>query len=168
MEECKFGRNVGFLLRDTARLMRRSFNRRVQHLGLTQVQWQALFHISRNEGLTQVALADILEIQPITVARLIDRFEADGLVERRHDPKDRRAFNLHLAIESGPVLDELRSCGQTTRSNALRGFTEKQREEFINSLLLLRENILEDLATTEANPTTSKTTAPKADEKEGK
>src|SRR3546814_4821449 len=84
-------RSLGFLLNDVSRLMRRNLNRRVQALGLTQSQWRALAYLSRQEGINQVTLADTLEVQPITLARLIDRLEAAGWVERRRHPSDRRA-----------------------------------------------------------------------------
>ena len=91
---------VGALLVEVGRLLRRNFNRRAQELGLTQAQWQALAHLSRKQGINQACLADLLEVQPITLARLIDRLAAAGWVERRPDPADRRAQRLYLT--TGP------------------------------------------------------------------
>src|SRR5687767_13222468 len=93
-------RSLGFLVADVARLLRRSMDRRLQALGLTQAQWRAIIHLSRNEGMTQATLAESLEIQPITLTRLIDRMESAGWVERRMHPLDRRAVQLYLTSQS--------------------------------------------------------------------
>ena len=84
-------KSFGFLLYDAARLLRRDFERRAKQLGLTRAQWSVLAHLARNEGTNQAAAADVLEIEPITLVRLLDRLEAAGWVERRPDPNDRRA-----------------------------------------------------------------------------
>lgn len=138
-------KSFGFLLQDTARLMRRNFNRRIQEegLGLTQAQWQALAHISAREGLSQTALADILEAQPITVARLIDRMEAAGWVERRPDPNDRRAVCLYLQRKAQPILNRMWQLAAETRAEATKGFTEKERELLIDVLMRMRQNLCE-------------------------
>src|SRR5688572_2340747 len=93
-------RSLGVLIGDVARALRRNFDRRLQSLGLTQAQWRAIVHVKRMEGMSQVALADCLEAQPITVARLIDRMESAGWIERRSDPLDRRAVRLYLTTKS--------------------------------------------------------------------
>jgi DNA-binding MarR family transcriptional regulator len=100
-------RSLGFLLTETARLIRRNFDRRVQPLGLTQTQWRAIAHLKHNEGIKQATLAEILEVQPITLARLIDRMERDGWVERRPDPNDRRAVQLFLTDKVEPVVAQM-------------------------------------------------------------
>ena len=96
--------NLGFLIGDVTRLYRREFDRRVAHLGLTRVQWRALRRIERVEGLTQVALAEDLELAPIAVGRVLDRLEKAGFIERRPDPADRRCWRLHLAPGSAMVM----------------------------------------------------------------
>ena len=80
-------------------------DRRLQSLGLTQAQWRAIVHLSRSEGMTQATLAESLEIQPITLTRLIDRMESAGWVERRTHPLDRRAVQLYLTPQSQPILE---------------------------------------------------------------
>src|SRR5262245_20281690 len=115
---------IGFLLHDAARLMRRDFERRARPLGLTRAQWQTLFHLHRNEGCNQATLAEVLEVEPITLARLIDRLEASGLAERRPDPTDRRARLLFLGARAHPLLDELKTLGAQTREIALAGISE--------------------------------------------
>ena len=104
-------RNLGFLVHEVARLMRRSFDRRVQSLGLTQAQWRALVHLSRCEGMNQAALAEILEIQPITLTRLLDKLQQSGWIERRQDQADRRMFRLYLTELAKPLLAELEAAG---------------------------------------------------------
>jgi MarR family transcriptional regulator for hemolysin len=96
-----------FLLHDVARLLRADADRRAGAHGMTRAQWVILFWLERQPGLSQKELAEILEVEPITVARLIDRLEARGMVERRADAKDRRIWRLHLLPPSASVLDEL-------------------------------------------------------------
>jgi len=95
---------LGFLIGDVTRLYRREFDRRVAHLGLTRVQWRALRRIERVEGMTQIKLAEDLELAPIAVGRVIDRLEKAGFIERRPDPADRRCWRLHLAPGSAMVM----------------------------------------------------------------
>ncbi len=95
---------LGFLIGDVTRLYRREFDRRVAHLGLTRVQWRALRRIERIEGMTQIKLAEDLELAPIAVGRVIDRLEKAGFIERRPDPADRRCWRLHLAPGSAMVM----------------------------------------------------------------
>jgi len=134
--------SLGFVLNDVARLMRRNFNRRVQELELTQAQWQALAHISRNQGMNQSQLADILEVQPISVGRLIDRMEAAGWVERRPDPADRRAINLYLTDKAEPILTKMQKHGSAVRSQALRGVSETEQEIMLRTLFVMRKNLI--------------------------
>ena len=93
-EELK--RSFGFLIGDVSRLLRKSFDRHARTIGLTRAQWRVLAHLSRNEGVKQSELADILEINPITLARLLERLGTDNCVERRMDPTDKRARRLFL------------------------------------------------------------------------
>lgn len=135
--------NLGFMLQDVARLMRRGFNRRVQDMELTQSQWRALAIMSRNPGMWQCHLADTLEMQPISVARLIDRMQAAGWVERRGDPGDRRAQQLFLTKQAEPTLKNLKKHGAETRAGALKGITVEEQEQFMSVLLRMRANMAE-------------------------
>ena len=132
---------IGFLLNDAARLMRKDFERRTRSLGLTRAQWQALFHLARNEGCNQAALADLLEVEPITLARLVDRLELGGLVERRPDPGDRRARLLFLGERAHPLLEQLRALGAETREVALAGIDEDERTLLMTLLTKMRANL---------------------------
>src|ERR1700731_1401116 len=103
-----FQRDLLFLLHDVARLLRVDADKRARAHGMTRAQWGILIWLERQPGLSQKELAEILEVEPITVARLIDRLEGRGMVERRPDPKDRRIWRLHLLPPSAPVLTELK------------------------------------------------------------
>ena len=109
-----------FLLHDVGRLLRHESDRRASAHGMTRAQWVILFWLERQPGLSQKELAEILEVEPITVARLIDRLEARGMVERRPDPKDRRMWRLHLLPPAMPVLAEM----EEERADILRLITE--------------------------------------------
>lgn len=135
--------SIGYVLNDVARLLRRNFNRRVKELALTQVQWLALAHISRNEGMKQSRLADILEVQPISVGRLIDRMATAGWVERRPDPVDRRATNLYLTDKCEPILKKMQKHAVEVRALALTGIPEKEQQLMMKHLQVMRQNLID-------------------------
>ena len=139
-EELK--RSFGFLMHDVSRLMRKSFDRRASAIGLTRSQWRVLAHLSRNEGVKQAGLAEILEIKPITLARLLDRLGANGWVERRPDPNDKRARRLFLTDKARPILVELREVALSVREEALSGFDAAEQDRLIDQLRAVKENLL--------------------------
>jgi len=139
-EELK--RSFGFLMHDVSRLMRKSFDRRASAIGLTRSQWRVLAHLSRNEGVKQAGLAEILEIKPITLARLLDRLGANGWVERRSDPNDKRARRLFLTDKARPILVELREVALSVREEALSGFDAAEQDRLIDQLRAVKENLL--------------------------
>jgi len=96
-----------FLLHDVARLLRTEADKRARRNGMTRAQWVMLIWLDRRPGLSQKELSELLEVEPITVARLVDRLEARGMVERRADPADRRIWRLHLRAAAYPVLAEI-------------------------------------------------------------
>jgi MarR family transcriptional regulator for hemolysin len=102
-----FRRDLLFLIIDTARLLRVETDKRARAHEMTRAQWGILIWLERQPGMSQKELAEFLEVEPITVARLIDRLEARGMVERRPDPKDRRIWRLHLLPPSRPVLRDI-------------------------------------------------------------
>ena len=102
-----FQRDLLFLLHDVARLLRVEGDRRARLRGMTRAQWGIQIWLERQPGITQKELAELLEVEPITVARLIDRLEASGMVERRPDPKDRRIWRLHLQPAAHTELEEI-------------------------------------------------------------
>ncbi|MGV8998355.1 MAG: MarR family winged helix-turn-helix transcriptional regulator [Parvibaculaceae bacterium] len=134
------GLNIGFLVGDTSRMLRRVFNERLTHLGMTQAQWRALAHLSRNEGINQVTLSDLLDVQPITVARLIDKLVETNLVTRRPDPNDRRAQRLFLTDQAQGVLEQIWDVADETYQTVLKGFSEAERDTLIELLVRIRNN----------------------------
>jgi DNA-binding MarR family transcriptional regulator len=150
MKEQKLETGTGFLLNEVSRLLRREFDRRAQHLGLTQTQWRTLAYLSVNEGISQVALADMLEIQPISLARLIDRLQAAGWVERRPDPNDRRAFKLFLVPETQPLIEQIRLVGAETRAAALQGVSKAAQKQLTDILQSMKLNLLNQAALDQA------------------
>ena len=135
-------RTLGFLVADIARLLRRSMDRRLQSLGLTQAQWRAIVYLSRDEGMTQAALAESLEIQPITLTRLIDRMESAGWVERRTHPGDRRAVQLYLTPQSQPILEEMHARADDTLNEATRGVAPRAQRQLVATLEHLKHNLV--------------------------
>lgn len=95
------------VLHELAHLMRTRFDQRARLHDMTRAQWVILLKLERNPGLTQNELANLIEVEPITVARLVDRLQAKGMVERRHDPDDRRVWRLHLLPGAAPILKEI-------------------------------------------------------------
>ena len=143
MRQSPLDRSFGFLLHDIARLMRKRYDQRARPLGLTRAQWQALTHLQRHEGINQSGLAELLELEPITVARLIDRMEEAGLVRRRDDPADRRAHRLYLSERARPVLEQCRALGDAVRAEAFAGIADAEREHLVDLLVRVRGNLSE-------------------------
>lgn len=136
-------RSFGFLLHDIARLMRKRFDQRARVLGLSRSQWQVLAHLSRHEGINQSGLAEILEIENITLARLIDRMEEAGWVERRVDPGDRRARLLYTTAKVAPMMERMHALAEETREEALAGLPTAEREAMMDQLAHVRANLSE-------------------------
>lgn len=134
-------KSIGFLINDVKRLMRRNLDRRAQDLGLPQAQWRALAFLSRQEGVKQITLADTLEVQPITLARLIDRLEEAGLVTRRPDPDDRRAVRLYLTPEAQPLLDQMWQRAAKTQEDAMADLSAPERDNLITSLQKIKQSL---------------------------
>jgi MarR family transcriptional regulator, transcriptional regulator for hemolysin len=155
-------RNWGFLLNDAARLLRKRFDQRARGLGLTRAQWQVLAHVNRQQGLSQSALADILEVEPITLVRLVDRLEASGLLERRAHPKDRRVRLLHLTDKARPVIAEMQKLGVLTREEAMAGLSAEDQERLIETLIAIKANLTERVAPV-ANPPAEEEDPPAAE-----
>ena len=133
--------SFGFLLADVSRLLRRNFEQRVQALGLTMTQWRAIAHLSRREGINQSVLADLLEVKPITLTRLVDRMEEAGWIERRRDPDDRRAVCLHLTDRVQPILESMHSHVDATHAAAFAGINRKDEETTLKTLAKVKANL---------------------------
>lgn len=133
--------NIGILLNHVSRLMRRSFDERARTLGVTRPQWQVLGILRRNAGINQGGLAEILEVEPITAGRMIDRMQDADLVERHPDPADRRAWRLYLTSRGEKLLDQLRPYAEETIALALDGLSESDRKSMLANLEKIRSNL---------------------------
>ncbi len=132
---------LGFLIHDVARLLRRRFEQRAGGTGLTRSQWQTIAFLSRREGLSQAALAEDLDIEPITLTRILDRLSARGLIERRPDPTDRRRWALFLTAAAVPLLKEMETLGEATRAEALHGVTPQDLVKLEETLNRMKANL---------------------------
>lgn len=132
----------GFYISDIARLFRRRFEAQARVVGVTGPQWRVMFTLARNPGLNQSQLADILEVEPITTCRMVDRMEQAGLAERRRDPKDRRAWQIHLTDAAIPMLEELKSFGEGAMEGALAGLSPQEADQLLGLLIRVRDNLI--------------------------
>ena len=132
---------IGFLISDVGRLMRKRLDQRARELGLTRAQWQLLLHLARNEGATQATLADLLEIEPITLSRQIDRMEEAGLVSRVADPSDRRVRLLHMSERARQLLEQMRGVGRCVLAEALHGLSPDTVAGLVEGLQHLRTTL---------------------------
>lgn len=137
--------SIGLLLYDTARLMRRDFDRRARTVGLTRAQWMVISYLDRNEGSNQAAIADFLDVEPITIVRHLDRLEEAGWIERRSDPNDRRARLIYLTDKARPILATKQELGAEMREVMLAGLSEEVRNALLASLQRIRTNLVESL-----------------------
>jgi DNA-binding MarR family transcriptional regulator len=132
---------LGFLLHEVARLLKRRFERHARGSGLTRSQWQVLAYLSLHEGINQSGLAELLEIEPITLGRIVDKLQLIELVERRPDPSDRRVWLLHLTPAARPKLTLLHRFGVVTRGEALAGVPDADIEHLLKTLQALKANL---------------------------
>ena len=134
-------RDLAFLLSDAARLLRTCADQEARRFGMTRAQWGVLFRLQRNEGLKQSELADLLEVQPITLTRLIDRLCDNGLIERRSDPNDRRVKRLFLTPAAKPVLEKVTAAAETMMASVLAELEPAAREAMRASLTIMKRNL---------------------------
>ena len=149
--------SIGFLLSDVSRLLRRDFDRRVRELHLTQAQWRAIAQLSREDGIRQTTLADRLEVQPITLARLIDRMQSAGWVSREPDPDDRRATLLYLTDKAQPILAQMRRHADEAIEEVFAGVSATARKALRSALIRMKQNLaaVEASGDTESNGRTN-------------
>jgi DNA-binding MarR family transcriptional regulator len=133
--------NIGSILADTSRMMRRAFDARARAIGVTRPQWQVLTTLRRHEGVNQGGLAEQLDVEPITVCRMVDRLQEAGLVERRADAADRRSWRLYLTPRAHDLLDQLRPLAESLIEEALDGLGAGDRETLNRLLGQVRENL---------------------------
>jgi DNA-binding MarR family transcriptional regulator len=133
--------NIGTLLAQVSRLLRRTFDERAREIGVTRPQWQVLTLLKAHAGSNQGTLAEMLEVEPITLGRMIDRLQEADLAERRADPADRRAWRIFLTGKGEALLDHLRPFGRETLTQALGGVSEEDRKQLIATLTRVRANL---------------------------
>ena len=129
-----------FEIGETAHALRKAFDRRACGLGITRAQWKVLFRLTRRPGLRQIELADLLDIEPITLSRIVDRLEESGFVERSADPTDRRAWRLHVTAKAQPLVAKLQALADAMTADAFAGIDPKDIEITRQVLGRVREN----------------------------
>ena len=134
-------REFAFRLNDVARMLRTYADQQVRQFGMTRAQWAVLARLEVSEGLKQSELADMLDIQPITLTRLVDRMCDNGLIERRADPDDRRAKRLYLTPAARPVMDRLAVLGRSIMADVLHGVDRTELDRMNGRLDLMKENL---------------------------
>ena len=127
-------REIALMIMDVARMLRTYADQRARQFGISRAQWTVLIRIDRTEGLKQSELADILDMQPISLTRLLDRLAENGLIERRADPNDRRANRLYLKPAARPMLEQLAALGTDM-------MTTKTVERMLSDLGLIKDNL---------------------------
>ncbi|MFN3515750.1 MAG: MarR family winged helix-turn-helix transcriptional regulator [Novosphingobium sp.] len=132
--------SLAYLLSDSARLLRRAFDARVRELGMTSPQARLLLILGLNEGENQGFYAEQLEVEPISLTRMIDRMEESGLIERRRDPADRRAWRLFLTERSRQVIDQVRAKLTELEDEMVAGLEPVQRQALARFLETIRSN----------------------------
>lgn len=130
-----------FSINDVARMLRTYADHKASQFGITRAQWVVLVRLDRFEGLKQAELAEMLDLQPITLTRLLDRLCGSGLIERRADPNDRRAKRLFLTAAARPLLERLGELGEELMAMALVGVEREAVERMVAQLATVKENL---------------------------
>ena len=131
---------IPFEIGETAHAFRKAFDRLAVGMGVTRAQWKVLFKLTRAPGLRQVELADMLDLEPITLCRIVDRLEEAGWVERVRDPEDRRAWRLHVTAQAQPLIEKLQAVGAQLVDRAFSGIDPNDIEIARRVLADVREN----------------------------
>jgi MarR family transcriptional regulator for hemolysin len=152
-------REIAFTIMDVARLLKTHADQRARQYGMTRAQWAVLFRLDHSEGLKQSELAELLDLQPITLTRLLDRLADNGLIERRADPNDRRANRLFLTPAARPLLERLSALSTDMMASVLDGLDAKSLERLLRDLGLVKENLR---AAIQRNPTQQQAVAGQA------
>jgi len=132
---------MAFLVNDVARMLRTYANQQAASLGMTRAQWAVMVRLERAEGLKQTELAELLDLQPITLTRLVDRLCDHGLIERRPDPSDRRAKRLYLTAAARPLLERLHVLAETLMTEVLNGIDDNTLVDMLGQLGVMKENL---------------------------
>jgi MarR family transcriptional regulator, transcriptional regulator for hemolysin len=134
-------REIAFTIMDVARLLKTYADQRARQFGTSRAQWAVLIRIDRTEGLKQSELAELLDLQPISLTRLLDRLADNGLIERRPDPNDRRANRLYLKPAARPLLARLAELGADMMETVLAGLDDKSIDRMLKELVMVKDNL---------------------------
>jgi MarR family transcriptional regulator for hemolysin len=134
-------REIAFTIMDVARMLKTYADQRARQFGISRAQWAVLIRIERSEGLKQSELAELLDLQPISLTRLLDRLADNGLIERRADPNDRRANRLYLKPAAKPLLGRLTELGADMMETVLEGLDAKSIDRMLSELGMLKDNL---------------------------
>ena len=141
MPQFPVSREVAVSVIDVARMLKTYADQRARQFGISRAQWTVLIRLDRCEGLKQSELADILDLQPISLTRLLDRLAGNGLIERRPDPNDRRANRLYLTPAARPLIEELSHLGEDMMATVLDGIDDASREQLLRDLGVMKDNL---------------------------
>lgn len=141
MPKLPIEREFAFQIMDVARLLKTYADQRARQFGISKAQWAVLVRIDRHEGLKQSELAEMLDLQPISLTRVLDRLAENGLIERRPDPNDRRANQLYLKPAARPLLDQLSGLATDMMKTVLEGLDAKTIERTLHDLGLVKDNL---------------------------
>ena len=146
MPKMPVNREVAFNIMDVARMLRTYADQLGRQYGISRAQWGVLVRLDRSEGLKQSELAEILDLQPISLTRLLDRLAENGLIERRADPNDRRANRLFLMPAARPLLTQLAELGTDMMATVLDGLPPDSNERLLNDLGVMKDNLRSAIA----------------------
>jgi MarR family transcriptional regulator, transcriptional regulator for hemolysin len=132
---------LDFVLHHVGQLLRKRFEQNARGSGLTRSQWQLLAYLAQNEGINQSGLAELLDVEPITLGRIVDKLETLGLIERHPHPSDRRIWLLRLTTAARPKLTQVHKLGDVTRREALAGVSEVDSARLLKTLQVLKANL---------------------------
>jgi MarR family transcriptional regulator, transcriptional regulator for hemolysin len=134
-------REIAVGIVDVARMLRTYADQRARQFGISRAQWTVLMRLHHSEGLKQTELAEILDLQPISLTRLLDRLAENGLIERRPDPHDRRANRLYLTPAARPLLKQLTALGEDVMQIVLQNVDENAQEQLLRNLGVMKDNL---------------------------
>jgi MarR family transcriptional regulator for hemolysin len=141
MPKMPLQREIGFNIMDVGRMLKTYADQLARQFGISRAQWGVLVRLDRSEGLKQSELAEMLDLQPISLTRLLDRLADNGLIERRDDPNDRRANRLYLTPAARPLLERLEGLGKAMMATVLEGLDTKANERLLGELALIKDNL---------------------------
>jgi MarR family transcriptional regulator for hemolysin len=141
MPQIPVTREIAIGVTDVARMLRTFADQRARQFGISRAQWVVLMRLDRSEGLKQSELAEILDLQPISLTRLLDRLAENGLIERRADPNDRRANRLYLTPAARPLLKQLAALGEDLMETVLQNVDAASQERLLHDLGTMKDNL---------------------------